>query len=171
MATPVQPLTIVWSGDSLVLAGFTDSPAAAETFLARHELGSLSSSPSMGGDIENALRRYFSGEHSALDKIPLAPVGTAFNRRVWRELRRIPAGATKTYGQVAAAIDCPGAARAVGRACHDNPAGVVVPCHRVVGCTGGLRGYAGGLHIKEWLLSHEGVAVSAQKPRQSRLFA
>ena len=83
--------------------------------------------------------------------------GTAFQRRVWAALTEIPAGRTETYGQLAARIGAPTAVRAVGLANGANPVGVIVPCHRVVGASGKLTGYAGGLERKKWLLEHEGA--------------
>ncbi len=81
--------------------------------------------------------------------------GTPFQRSVWEALRTIPYGETRTYGQIAALIGHPRAARAVGMANHRNPLCLVVPCHRVVGAGGGLTGYAGGLEIKRRLLALE----------------
>lgn len=86
--------------------------------------------------------------------LPLELVGTDFERRVWQELRRIPYGETRTYGEVAHAVGEPGAARAVGRANGRNPLPVVVPCHRVV-ARDGIGGFTGGLHHKRRLLEHE----------------
>lgn len=92
--------------------------------------------------------------------LPLAPAGTHFQRRVWEQISAIPAGRTKTYGEVATAIRS--GPRAVGNACGANPYPIVVPCHRVVGANHGLGGFArqrGGflLDVKRWLLSHEGI--------------
>jgi methylated-DNA-[protein]-cysteine S-methyltransferase len=83
--------------------------------------------------------------------------GTAFQRRVWEELRTIPRGSTVTYGELAARLGRPGAARAVGSAVARNPISIVVPCHRVVGSGGALTGYAGGLDRKRMLLEREGA--------------
>jgi AraC family transcriptional regulator, regulatory protein of adaptative response / methylated-DNA-[protein]-cysteine methyltransferase len=83
---------------------------------------------------------------------------TAFRRRVWEGLSRIPAGETRPYGQIAAAVGAPGTARAVGTACATNPVAIVVPCHRVVGSDGSLRGYAYGLARKRQLLDAEALA-------------
>lgn len=87
--------------------------------------------------------------------LPLDVRGTAFQRRVWEELRRIPAGQTRTYTQVAAAVGAPAAVRAVARACATNPVSVLTPCHRVVGADGSLRGYRWGLGRKQQLLDRE----------------
>ncbi|HKA29999.1 MAG TPA: methylated-DNA--[protein]-cysteine S-methyltransferase [Candidatus Binatia bacterium] len=113
------------------------------------------------GPIIRALRAYLAGELGALDAVPVETGGTTFQRRVWRELRRIRAGTTLSYGQLARRIDRPDAVRAVGLANGSNPISVVVPCHRVVGSDGSLTGYAGGLARKRWLLSHEGVPEHA----------
>ncbi len=101
------------------------------------------------------LAAYFAGNIHAIDDIPTATAGTAFQREVWRALRAIPAAQTISYGQLAERIGRPSAVRAVGLANGSNPIGVVVPCHRVIGANGSLTGYGGGLHRKEWLLAHE----------------
>ncbi|HEY9473834.1 MAG TPA: methylated-DNA--[protein]-cysteine S-methyltransferase [Mycobacteriales bacterium] len=100
------------------------------------------------------LRAYFAGELTAFD-VPLAPAGTPFQQRVWAALREIPYGRTVTYGELADQIGRPTAARAVGLANGRNPVSIIVPCHRVVGSTGALTGYGGGLESKAWLLDHE----------------
>jgi len=90
---------------------------------------------------------------------PLPPLdlsgGTTFQRKVWEALRQIPAGRTKSYGQLAAALGRPGAARAVGSACGANPIPLLIPCHRVLAAGGGLGGFSGGLHWKRQLLARE----------------
>lgn len=100
------------------------------------------------------LAEYFAGTRREFD-LPIRGAGTAFQRTVWQELGRIPYGATCSYGQVAAAIGRPSASRAVGAANGRNPIAIVVPCHRVIGASGRLTGYAGGMAAKEWLLDHE----------------
>jgi len=91
----------------------------------------------------------------------LDPHGTPFQRAVWRALLAIPFGQTRTYGEIAAAIGRPQAARAVGAACRANPIGLVIPCHRVIGHDGALTGYAGGLDLKARLLRHEAAVAPA----------
>jgi methylated-DNA-[protein]-cysteine S-methyltransferase len=103
------------------------------------------------------LAAYFAGDDLRFD-LPLAPEGTPFQRKVWDALLEIPAGATATYGEIAARIGKPHAARAVGMANHDNPIAIIIPCHRVIGANKKLTGYGGGLPMKAWLLSHESVA-------------
>ncbi len=128
-------------------------------------------------EIESRLHREFHAADIARDDARLAPVvaevlreidgepphedlpvdmrGTAFQLRVWQELRRIPRGETRSYGEIAAAVGVPGGARAVGQACGNNPVAIVVPCHRVVAAGGGLGGYAWGLDAKRLLLGNE----------------
>ena len=101
------------------------------------------------------LNEFFAGERRAFD-LPLAPEGTDFQLATWRALRDIPFGATLSYGELAARIGRPSAARAVGAANGANPISVIVPCHRVVGANGKLTGYAGGLEAKHKLLVLEG---------------
>jgi methylated-DNA-[protein]-cysteine S-methyltransferase len=100
------------------------------------------------------LRAYFAGELRRFD-LPLAPEGTPFQRRVWQELLAIPYGKTISYGELARRIGKPTGSRAVGLANGANPISIVIPCHRVIGSTGKLTGYGGGLKTKEWLLELE----------------
>ena len=103
----------------------------------------------------DTINRYFAGDLEAVDEIPVQTAGTAFQRSVWSELRKIPAGAPISYGTLAQQIARPKAVRAVGMANGSNPIGLVVPCHRVIGVNGSLTGYGGGLERKRWLLEHE----------------
>jgi methylated-DNA-[protein]-cysteine S-methyltransferase len=107
------------------------------------------------GPIGSALAAYFGGDLGALGAVAVDPDGTPFQRRVWAALRTIPAGETRSYGELARRIGHPSASRAVGAANGANPIWVVVPCHRVIGASGALTGYAGGLDVKRWLLAHE----------------
>lgn len=109
--------------------------------------------------ITRALKDYFAGDLGALDVVPCRFGGTPFQRAVWSALRDIAPGTTTSYGRLAARIERPKAVRAVGHANGANPISVVVPCHRVIGSTGALTGYGGGLARKRWLLAHEGVKV------------
>jgi methylated-DNA-[protein]-cysteine S-methyltransferase len=103
---------------------------------------------------EAQLAEYFAGQRQRFD-LPLAPLGTAFQKRVWQLLQQIPFGETRSYGELAKMLGQPTASRAVGAANGRNPISIVVPCHRVIGLSGKLTGYAGGLNRKEWLLAHE----------------
>lgn len=118
------------------------------------------------------IRAYLAGDLVALDGVPVETGGTLFQRRVWRALRRIPAGGTMTYGALARALGRGAAARAVGAANGRNPISVVVPCHRLVGGDASLTGYGGGLWRKRWLLRHEGArparAAAGRRTGRSR---
>lgn len=100
------------------------------------------------------LAEYFAGTRTVFD-LPLAPRGTAFQRDVWRALDAIPYGETRSYADIAQAIGRPTATRAVGAANGRNPISIVTPCHRVIGRSGALTGFAGGLAAKQHLLAHE----------------
>ncbi|WP_412068924.1 methylated-DNA--[protein]-cysteine S-methyltransferase [Rubrivirga sp. IMCC43871] len=146
--TPLGPLTLASDGAALTAATFDpdrlgpeaeDIHGGADTVL----------------DVASAqLAAYFAGEAVAFD-VPLALGGTPFQERVWAALCAIPHGETLSYGALAARLGMPGAAQAVGAANGQNPAAVVVPCHRVVGADGALVGYAGGLERKRALLALE----------------
>jgi methylated-DNA-[protein]-cysteine S-methyltransferase len=100
------------------------------------------------------LQEYFNGKRKEF-QLPLAPEGTAFQQAVWKALLDIPYGQTRSYGQIAQNIGNPRASRAVGMANHNNPIGIIIPCHRVIGANGDLVGYAGGMDIKMQLLDLE----------------
>ena len=111
--------------------------------------------------VASQLDAYFSGHLRAFD-VAIAPAGTEFQRAVWSALRRIEYGCTLTYAQIAAHIDRPQAVRAVGAAIGMNPISIIVPCHRVIGSSGSLTGFAGGVERKRWLLEQEGVTVATR---------
>lgn len=104
------------------------------------------------------LEEYFAGIRKNFD-LPLKPKGTPFQLLVWEQLKQIPYGETRSYGEIAKAIGNPKASRAVGGANNKNPIGIIVPCHRVIGANGKLVGYAGGLDVKEKLLMLEKATV------------
>jgi len=105
-------------------------------------------------EVADELEAYFAGERTTFD-VPLAPAGTQFQRQVWDGLRTIPYGTTCSYGELAAQIGRAGASRAVGLANGRNPISIIIPCHRVIGSSGTLTGYGGGLARKQWLLDLE----------------
>ncbi len=105
--------------------------------------------------LTTTVSRYFAGELTVIDKLPVEAGGTSFQREVWRALRNIKCGTTISYGELARRIGRPQAVRAVGLANGSNPVPIVVPCHRVIGANGSLTGYGGGLNRKRWLLEHE----------------
>jgi methylated-DNA-[protein]-cysteine S-methyltransferase len=153
----VGPLTLV-AQDGAIVGLYMDSQ--------RHRPGDdkLGEPDSRGRQAEPfkalavQLDAYFAGELIRFT-VPLAPLGTQFQQRVWAALLEIPYGETQSYGQLAERIGSPGAARAVGLANGKNPIGIVIPCHRVVGSNGSLTGYGGGLDRKKQLLDLE-LAVS-----------
>ena len=112
-------------------------------------------------DAAAQLRAYFAGE-SASFELPLELHGTTFQRAVWHALLEIGAGHTRSYSEIAQQVGSPRAVRAVGAAIAKNPLSVIVPCHRVIGRSGALTGYAGGMQRKRALLALEGVAVQQE---------
>jgi methylated-DNA-[protein]-cysteine S-methyltransferase len=156
--TPTGPLMIVTDGDQTLRAvEWADLDHRLRKLLRRHYgAGAIDWRDRPGPSAAlQALRAYFQGDACGLADLPTATNGTAFQRQVWAALRRIPAGRTTSYGALAAEIGRPQAVRAVGLANAANPIPIVVPCHRVIGASGALTGYAGGLERKRWLLGHE----------------
>jgi methylated-DNA-[protein]-cysteine S-methyltransferase len=147
--SPLGPLTFVVDDDGAVvriaMAGQRHLPDAA-TFGPRDD--------TVAEEAVAQLAEYFAGERTDFD-FPAAPRGTEFQRRVWEALAEIPFGETTTYATIAKRLGSPTATRAVGAAIGRNPLLVTAPCHRVVGASGDLTGYAGGLDAKRWLLAHE----------------
>jgi methylated-DNA-[protein]-cysteine S-methyltransferase len=154
--SPVGEVLVVVDADSAVRAlDFHDFEERMLRLLRRH-YGEVALTPGRAPEaVRKAVVSYFGGDLSAFDGVEVRTGGTAFQRSVWKALRDIPAGETRSYGQLAAAIGAPTAVRAVGLANGANPVGVIVPCHRVIGSGGKLTGYAGGLERKRWLLAHE----------------
>ena len=107
-------------------------------------------------ETERQLGEYFAGTRRTFD-VPLSFAGTDFQKRVWAALLAIPFGETRSYGEIAQQLGTPGASRAVGAANGRNPISIIAPCHRVVGSTGKLTGFAGGLEAKAFLLELERV--------------
>ena len=161
VATPVGGVLLVTDGEGAVRAlDFADYEARMLRLLRRHCGADPVLVEGRAPDrVRRAVEAYFSGDVRALDGVAVKTAGTDFQKSVWAALRSIPAGETRSYGQLAAAIGSPRAVRAAGLANGQNPVAVIVPCHRVIGTNGTLTGYAGGLERKRWLLQHEGVAV------------
>jgi methylated-DNA-[protein]-cysteine S-methyltransferase len=184
LEAPIGPVAIAWRGETVyaIEMGWAknrtrwetrDVPGSAEDHLARRLRArfpeiELSPGSSDAGPVRT-LRRYFEGDVRAIDALRTDPGGDGFQARVWEELRRIPAGRTCTYGEIAARAGSPGSARAAGGAVGANPIPIVIPCHRVVGASGRLTGFGGGLPRKRWLLVHEGAAFVDDAPRQLSL--
>jgi methylated-DNA-[protein]-cysteine S-methyltransferase len=156
--SPVGPLTAAERGVRLCLLHFGADEAAVDETLERWHPGEPRVRRQIPG-VRAALSRYFAGELEAIDSMAVELNGTDFQKRVWQALRRIPAGSTLSYAELARRIGEPAAVRAVGAANGANPVALVVPCHRVIGSNGTLTGYGGGLERKRWLLVHERVVA------------
>jgi methylated-DNA-[protein]-cysteine S-methyltransferase len=144
IATPAGRLTLVVEAEALVAVHWEGTAAPEET-------------PGPCPVLDTAARQlaeYFAGERTHFD-VPLRLQGTAFQVQVWNALARVPHGATRSYADLARAIGRPSAARAVGAANGRNPLPIFIPCHRIVGASGALTGFAGGLEIKQRLLTLE----------------
>lgn len=148
--SPIGPLTL--RADEDALTGLDFGPPAVNMPLRPNAITAQAT---------EELRQYFAGERTAFT-VALWPKGTDFQQKVWAALRTIPHGATRTYGQIAAQIGQPTASRAVGMANNRNPIAILIPCHRVVGASGELVGYAGGLDVKRRLLELESRATAPQ---------
>ncbi len=144
--SPIGPLTLVAAGDALAGVYMVDQRHLPDLAFERDD--------TILPAVREQLEAYFRRELKEFD-VPLAMAGTPFQQAVWVGLQQIPYGETWSYGQLAEHLGKPGASRAVGLANGKNPCSVVVPCHRVVGSTGSLTGYGGGLERKQWLLDLE----------------
>lgn len=113
------------------------------------------------------LQEYMLGLRRQFD-IPMRVKGTPFQEKVWAALCRIPYGKTRTYGEIAAEVGSPKGARAVGMACNRNPVMILIPCHRVIGSTGALVGFGGGLDMKEYLLRLEKSSAETTNARKTK---
>ena len=152
VASPIGDLLL--TGDGKALAGLWMQDAGRPRALGpgwRRE-------PAAFREVAEQLEQYFARERTTFD-LPLSMTGTEFQRRVWAALLAIPFGETRSYGAIAAAIGRPAASRAVGAANGRNPISIVAPCHRVIGGSGKLTGFAGGLEAKAFLLDHERAAA------------
>ena len=146
ISSPIGPLVLLGDGDALTSVYYPRHPGRHETDV-RDEAAPFSA-------VVNQLEEYFAGERTAFD-LPLAPQGTDFQRACWAALQQIGYGETRSYGEIAASLGQPGAARAVGLANNRNPISIIVPCHRVIGADGSLTGYGGGIEAKRYLLDLE----------------
>jgi methylated-DNA-[protein]-cysteine S-methyltransferase len=148
LPSPVGGLLLVSDGEALTGLFMSDHKGGPAPELAwRRDEGPFAK-------VCEQLAKYFAGSLQEFD-VRLAPEGTAFQKKVWLELGRIPFGSSISYGELARRIEQPAASRAVGRANGQNPISIIVPCHRVIGANGTLTGYGGGIERKKWLLEHE----------------
>ena len=148
--SPLGPICLTEEDGFLTDVGFCTTKAEA-----------AEDSPLLA-EAEHQLAEYFLGLRQNFD-LPLNPKGTAFQQKVWQALLQIPYGQTASYKEIACKIGNEKACRAVGLANHNNPIGIIIPCHRVVGANGNLTGYAGGLEKKQKLLELEQRVISNQK--------
>lgn len=146
--SPLGELLLAGDGERLQLIGFPEGKARM-----RHD-ADWGRADAPFRDVKRQLDAYFAGELQNFD-VALDPQGTAFQQSVWQALTRIPYGSTCSYGAIAAAVGKPKASRAVGAANGQNPIPIIIPCHRVIGSTGKLTGFGGGLAAKETLLTLE----------------
>ncbi len=148
LRSPVGNILIAGDNSGLKLINFQDGPNAQPPHPNWKEDRQFFQT------VIQQFKAYFDGRLTQF-KLPLAPIGSPFQKKVWNALRKIPYGKTVSYGEIARRIGNPKASRAVGAANAQNPLSIIVPCHRVIGQTGGLVGYGGGLSIKASLLAHE----------------
>jgi len=152
MDSPFGPVCLAGTEQGLTRADFQCGDRPVQPASAwQEDTGLLDSA-------KHQLQEYFQGQRQSFT-LPLAPPGTPFQQRVWQELQRIPFGTTLTYRELAQCLGMPQAARAVGHANGRNPLAIVIPCHRLIGSDGHLRGYAAGITLKQRLLQHEGVRL------------
>ena len=154
LPSPVDELLLTTDGSALTGVFFSPHKGIGQTDRVDQAWVRDDDHPLLG-DAGRQLQQYFAGERKEFE-LELAPPGTEFQRRVWDALRGIPFGETRSYGEIAAQLGLPpGASRAVGLANGANPISIVVPCHRVIGTSGALTGYGGGLERKRFLLDLE----------------
>jgi methylated-DNA-[protein]-cysteine S-methyltransferase len=156
--SPLGPIWLAAKNDALVGAWF----AAQKHFPKEFVLEGINSGDAVLIEAERQLAAYFEKKLHAFT-LPLAPVGTAFQSKVWGEIARIPFGETITYGALARATSSEKASRAAGAATGRNPISIIIPCHRVIAGSGAMTGYAGGLDRKRALLALEGAQQSTQQ--------
>jgi len=154
--TPDGPFTLVENADGAVVASAWSADVdavAARAGVAPADLTSGACRASV------AVRAFYAGDARAPAAVPVVQRGTDFQAAVWAALREIPPGEVRRYGELAAALGSPGASRAVGAACGRNAVALFVPCHRVVGASGALTGFAWGVDVKRSVLTREGVKM------------
>ncbi|MEM6441120.1 MAG: methylated-DNA--[protein]-cysteine S-methyltransferase [Pseudomonadota bacterium] len=156
--SPAGRLLLAGDGTALHHLGFPSGSRAS-----RSPHPGWTRDPAAVAGAARQLSAYFAGELAVFD-LALAPHGTPFQKRVWALLAQIPYGETRSYGDLAKALDAPGASRAVGAANGANPIPIILPCHRVVGADGKLAGFGGGVPLKRALLALEGALPPGAAP-------
>lgn len=160
LETPAGPLFVAVHEGDIVALTFRRELKPVLRYLERRFPGTRRMTTANPGGVVPVLRRWLAGDAAALATLRPRTIGTPFQETVWRALRRIPAGSTVTYAELARRIGRPTAVRAVAAANGANPVAVLIPCHRVIGSDGSLTGYAGGLECKAWLLARESVRAA-----------
>ena len=158
--SPIGILSLV-ADDHYLFGIWVEAQTHFERGLSLGNLVEVESHPILN-QIASYLDAYFKGQTQDLSQLPLAPVGSDFEKRVWNYLRELPFGQTVTYGQIAKDLQI-ASAQAIGGAVGRNPWSILVPCHRVLGAGNRLTGYASGIDKKAWLLKHEGAAFQENK--------
>lgn len=174
--TPDGPFTLVENAAGAVVASAWSADVRAVAARAGLTAGGLATGGLAPADLESAdlesadftpgacrasqaVRAFYAGDAHAPASVPVVQSGTKFQTAVWAALREIPPGEVRRYGELAAALGSPGASRAVGAACGRNAVALFVPCHRVVGASGALTGFAWGVDVKRSVLVREGVPL------------
>ena len=155
--SPIGRILFASDGEALCTLDYSGYESRMSTLLARRYDSVQFQRASDPLGLKRLLKDYFEGDFQAFDTLRISTGGTEFQELVWKALRTIPVGETWSYGQLAMRLNRPQAARAVGHANSLNPVAIIVPCHRVIGASSALTGYAGGLERKQWLLCHEGA--------------
>jgi methylated-DNA-[protein]-cysteine S-methyltransferase len=144
--SPVGNILVIADADQLCYLDFEDNDERLDRLLSRR-FGEYEITPKANVlNMQTRLEKYFNGDWEAFDGLNISTDGTSFQQQVWKSLRSIPAGDAISYDQLAGAI-------------NRNPVAIIIPCHRVIGKDGSLRGYAGGVDRKAWLLNHEGFRI------------
>ncbi len=158
-SSPIGDIQLLLADGILCYLDFADNPQRMEKLLKTRYHSYRILETNVPHDLKQKLERYFSGDSQAFEDTALDPGGTLFQQKVWHSLQKIPHGKTMDYSTLARQAGNPLAVRAAASSNARNPISIIIPCHRVIGKDGSLRGYAGGVDRKRWLLQHEGVAI------------
>ena len=157
-SSPIGSITLLFAEDTLCYLDFSENDERLQRLITlRYGPHRVAEKPSK--EMHQRLDGYFAKDWSSFEGLSLQLVGTPFQKLVWQQLQTILPGTTYSYQSLAQSIGKPKAIRAAASSNANNPIGIIVPCHRVIGKNGSLRGYAGGLFRKKWLLEHEGITL------------
>ena len=156
--SPIGSITLLFAENTLCYLDFSENDERLERLMTlRYGPHRVTENPS--NEMRMRLDGYFAKDWSSFEGLPIQLVGTPFQKLVWQHLQTISPGTTYSYQDLARSIGKPKAIRAAASSNANNPIAIIVPCHRVIGKNGALRGYAGGLFRKKWLLEHEGITL------------